>query len=354
MNNRRFLKADELTRTTNCPELPLVLEREKGSAISSSEDFSQLLTERRNEIREEVLKYGGVLFRGFPLEDAVSFQSAVEALGYEPACDNPMDTSPRHNVADRVFTSTDAPDGFPILAHNENCFLNERPKMISFFCETEPLQYGETPVFDSRAAFETLSDSVRDKLSERNVLYRRRMPKQRRPWAPNIMRTWQESFGTEDQSEIEEITSDHGLTCKWHPGGRLLHTEVVVDPLPYHPDTNQQCLNIQGFHRSSIMLDIQEVRSRQNRIFNSLVKTGTGFMYQIDSMPVTIQWGDGSPISHPDMVEMRSAIWNNSVLFHWRKGDFLLLDNFLTAHGRMNVVQPRRILTAFSDFVTIP
>jgi alpha-ketoglutarate-dependent taurine dioxygenase len=54
------------------------------------------------------------------------------------------------------------------------------------------------------------------------------------------------------------------------------------------------------------------------------------------------------------MLALRRTVWDRSVLFRWQPGDLLVLDNFLTAHGRMNVVQPRKILTAFGDLVTVP
>jgi len=351
MINRRFLTTSELSRPSNCPELPLVLEPRKKSGLA---DLRGFVSDRSDEIRSDLLNYGGILFRGFDLEDAESFASAIEAMGYDPVGENPMDTSPRHSVADRVFTSTDTPDCFPILAHNENCFLHERPKMISFFCQTEPPKYGETPIFDSRIGYEQLPDKVRNKLIGRKVQYRRRFPRKRKPWAPNIVRTWSEAFGTEDREQIEAMTARSGMTCRWHPDGKLLHTEIVIDPLPLHPDTRQRCLNLQGYHSSSILRDIDEVRSRQNRLRNSILKLGARMMYRIEAMPVTIHWGDGSDISHEDMIEIRRATWNNSVVFRWKKGDLLLLDNFLSGHGRMNVVQPRKILAAFGDLITIP
>ena len=39
--------------------------------------------------------------------------------------------------------------------------------MISFFCLVEPRRYGETPLFNSRAAAVTLDHSIRAKLEEK-------------------------------------------------------------------------------------------------------------------------------------------------------------------------------------------
>ena len=71
-------------------------------------------------------------------------------------------------------------------------------------------------------------------------------------------------------------------------------------------------------------------------------------------MPVQILYGDGTPIPPDEMAEIRRATWDHSVLFRWKKGDVLVLDNILTGHGRMNVEGPRKILASFADPVSFP
>ena len=62
---------------------------------------------------------------------------------------------------------------------------------------------------------------------------------------------------------------------------------------------------------------------------------GLRILYVPDVMPVQILYGDGTPIPPDEMAEIRRATWDHSVLFRWKKGDVLVLDNILTAHGRM-------------------
>jgi hypothetical protein len=317
-------------------------------------DLRAFVTAERDRLRDEMLKRGGFLLRGFEVNDPAGFAEIIRALGYRPEAENPFDTSPRSKVAESVYTSTDTPDAYPILAHNENSFLNERPRMISFFCLVEPRRHGETPLFDSRAAAATLDPNVRAKVQKKRVCYRRRFPKKRPGWAPVINRTWDEAFGTCDRDEIEAMVTARGMACHWHPNGRILHTENVVDPLPRHPDTGDRCLNLQAFHRTSILRDLDEVRPRQNRLHNASLKMGVSLLYALDAMPVQILYGDGTPIPPDEMAEIRRATWDHSVLFRWKKGDLLVLDNILTGHGRMNVEGPRKILTSFADPVSFP
>jgi alpha-ketoglutarate-dependent taurine dioxygenase len=347
----RNLKPSELTRPTNCPDLPRVVETDGPRSLA---DLRAFVTAERDQLRDELLKRGGFLLRGFEVNDPAGFAEIIGALGYRPETENAFDTSPRSKVAESVYTSTDTPDAYPILAHNENSFLNERPRMISFFCLVEPRRYGETPLFDSRAAAVTLDPDVRTKLQEKKVCYRRRFPKKRPGWAPVINRTWDEAFGTSDRDEIEAMVTARGMACHWHPNGRILHTENVVDPLPRHPDTGDRCLNLQAFHRTSILRDLDEVRPRQNRLHNTSLKMGLSLLYALDVMPVQILYGDRMPIPPDEMAEIRRATWDHSVLFRWKKGDILVLDNILTGHGRMNVEGPRKILTSFADPVSFP
>jgi alpha-ketoglutarate-dependent taurine dioxygenase len=347
----RNLKPSELTRPTKCQALPRVVESDGQQSLA---DLRAFVTAERARLRDELSKRGGFLLRGFEVNDPTSFADIIEALGYQPESDNPFETSPRSKVAASVYTSTDTPDAYPILAHNENSFLNTRPRMISFFCLVEPMRHGETPLFDSRAAAITLDPNVRAKLQEKKVCYRRRFPKKRPSWAPMINRTWDEAFGTSDRDEIEAMVTAQGMVCQWHPNGRILHTENVVDPLPRHPETSEQCLNLQAFHRTSILQDLDEVRPRQNGLHNASLKMGLRLLYALDVMPVQIFYGDGTPIPPDEMAEIRRATWDHSVLFRWKKGDVLVLDNIMTGHGRMNVEGPRKILTSFGDMVTFP
>ena len=252
----RNLDPSELTRPTNCKALPRVVEADGARSLA---DLRAFVTAERKRLRDEMLKRGGFLLRGFEVNDPTGFADIISALGYQAEAENQFDTSPRSKVAESVYTSTDTPDAYPILAHNENSFLNERPRMIPFFCLVEPHRYGETPLFNSRAAADTLAPEVRAKLEEKKVCYRRRFPKKRPSWAPMINRDWQEAFGTTDRDEIDAMVTSRGMTCHWHDNGRILHTENVVNPLPRHPDTGDRCLNLQAFHRTSILQDLDEV-----------------------------------------------------------------------------------------------
>ena len=54
--------------------------------------------------------------------------------------------------------------------------------------------------------------------------------------------------------------------------------------------------------------------------------------------------GDGASIEAAVLDEIREAYQEEAVLFHWREGDILMLDNMLIVHGHAPFVGPRNVL----------
>ena len=58
-----------------------------------------------------------------------------------------------------------------------------------------------------------------------------------------------------------------------------------------------------------------------------------------DDLPVHAYYGDGSPFEPAVLEAIRAAYQQVTVMFPWQACDILLLDNMLTAHGRMPFVR---------------
>jgi hypothetical protein len=52
------------------------------------------------------------------------------------------------------------------------------------------------------------------------------------------------------------------------------------------------------------------------------------------------------------LEELREAYRQETVTFPWRKGDVLLLDNMLAAHGRAPYVGARQVLVGMAEPVS--
>ena len=73
-----------------------------------------------------------------------------------------------------------------------------------------------------------------------------------------------------------------------------------------------------------------------------------------DELPRNAFYGDGSRIPDDHMEAIRTLYRESALYFAWREGDVLLLDNFLTTHGRSPFVGKRRITVAMAELYTNP
>jgi len=62
--------------------------------------------------------------------------------------------------------------------------------------------------------------------------------------------------------------------------------------------------------------------------------------------PMTTSLGNGEPLPEDTLVQIRAAFWRHSVPFRLLRGDLLVVDNMLAAHGRMSwpSLLPRQLL----------
>ena len=74
--------------------------------------------------------------------------------------------------------------------------------------------------------------------------------------------------------------------------------------------------------------------------------------FKDDEIPRNAFYGDGSRIESTILDEIRDIYHRSAVIFPWRQGDVMVLDNFLASHGREPYTGPRKILVAMADLYT--
>jgi alpha-ketoglutarate-dependent taurine dioxygenase len=117
-------------------------------------------------------RHGGLLFRGFDVRTPGQFEAVVERLIPQRHA-YVAGNSPRKEVLDRVYTSTEYPSELDMPLHNELACSHEWPRSIAFFCETAPAARGETPIVDCRRIVRDLEPAVRRMFEDKRVLDRR-------------------------------------------------------------------------------------------------------------------------------------------------------------------------------------
>jgi alpha-ketoglutarate-dependent taurine dioxygenase len=63
--------------------------------------------------------------------------------------------------------------------------------------------------------------------------------------------------------------------------------------------------------------------------------------------------GQCTKMTEAEAKELGKAEWKNAVIFEWKQGDILVIDNLQVAHGRLNTKLKRKILTAFGNMCNI-
>jgi hypothetical protein len=278
-------------------------------------------------VAARLARTGAVLFRGFAVNSVDAFREVVSCFGKEDL-EYRERSSPRTEVTHRIYTSTEYPADQSIFPHNENSYAHVWPRKIFFCCLTPAEEGGATPIVDVRSVYRCVAPEIRRRFEDAGVLYLRN-------FSEEIGMSWRKAFQTEQRQEVEAIARSAGYRLKWRDDSRLT-TWRVGKACGRHPSTGQPIWfnHAAFFHVSTLPLSIRETLAAQ---------------LAEDELPNNSYFGDGSPIEEEVIEEIRSCYLAHQLIFDWRGGDVLALDNMLVAHARQPYRGSRRVLVAMKD-----
>ncbi|MHA5666049.1 TauD/TfdA family dioxygenase, partial [Pseudomonas aeruginosa] len=275
-------------------------------------DLRQWIAAAGAGLRDSLLRHGGILFRGFAVDGAEGFSQAVQ--GFSP---NMLDylerAAARQEVAHRVFTSTEfSPDGW-IPPHHEMSYSHNWPSYIHFYCQTPPATQGRTPLADERRVSARIPEAIRQRFLRHGVCYVRN-------YGPEIDLTWQEGFQTDSRAEVEAYCRQTGTQWTWLDDQRL-NTRQVRQAMVRHPLSGEPLWfnHAHMFHVSNMPPALARA------LLDEVGEQG---------LPRNAYYGDGSPIEAEVLDTIRAAYREETRAFAWERGDVLMLDNFISVHGR--------------------
>jgi hypothetical protein len=318
------------TSFRNHKKLPLVIELDEGKESDATpQAFIERCLYHREFLHGQLLKWGALLVRGCPALAASDFARFVREFSGKSLIDYVGGASPRIKLGEGVYTSTEYPQNYTLSLHNELSYTYRWPDHLFFYCVTPSEQGGETSLGNSRAILEGIEEKVVREFKGRGIKYVRNLH-----GGAGSGYSWQEAFETDDKRVIEAHCRAGGVRFKWKDDGGLTLTEVRP-ATALHPITGEEVWFNQadGFHPSGIDRETYELLISQMKE---------------EEFRLNSYYGDGTPLDLSALNHAREVIRGEVALVPWRVGDILILDNLLTAHGRMPFTGARKILLAMT------
>jgi alpha-ketoglutarate-dependent taurine dioxygenase len=203
--------------------------------------------------------------------------------------------------------------------------MHKWPMKIWFYCVTPAETGGETPIVDCRRVYHALPREIRDQFEQRRLLYVRN-------YINGLDVSWQSFFKTEDRAAVEAFCRNARIEFDWKKEDELA-TRRLCPAVLTHPATREKVFfnQIQLHHLSCLDASMREH-----------MRT----LFREEEFPRNVYFGDGGLIEDSIVAEIRELYRENSVNFPWQKGDILMLDNMLVAHGRNPYTGRRKIVVA--------
>jgi alpha-ketoglutarate-dependent taurine dioxygenase len=303
--------------------LPLVIE-----PSSRKIDLLSWAADNCDYLERKLLIHGGVLLRGFNVKTASEFEAFIKTVSAQ-ALEYRERSSPRSLVSGHIYTSTDHPADQSIFLHNENSYQQVINMKIFFFCQVPAAKGGETPIADCRKIFDRIDPQVREKFAEKKWMYIRN-------YGDGFGLPWQTVFQTNDKAVVERHCRENGICVEWKDGDRL-STRATLSAILKHPKTGEMVWfnHATFFHVSTLPTWVYEA-----------------LMVEFDDesdLPTNTYYGDGSTITPSVLHHLREVYNQEMISYPWRKGDVLMLDNMLIAHGRAPYTGERKILVGMAE-----
>ncbi|CAN1600410.1 TauD/TfdA family dioxygenase [Pseudomonas frederiksbergensis] len=319
----------EVEHATGLSVRPLLVHKTLPLLVEPLERTRPCLGELHALVEDQLHKAGALLLRGFDVLGEHAFQDLARGFGHE-LLNYEFGSTPRKAIEQGVYTSTEYPAHQTIPLHNEQSYTLQWPLKIWFHCVQPSVEGGETPIADSRRIFQQLDPALRQRFSDKRLMYVRN-------YGNGLDLSWEQAFNTEDPAVAEAYCRANRIAFEWKDDGEL-RTRQICQAVARHPKTQAWVWFNQAhlFHVSNLAPAIRE-----------------SLMAVVDDdpldLPRNVYYGDGTELEESALEEIRGVLAENSVYFPWEKGDVLMLDNMLVAHGRASFKGPRQVIVAMAE-----
>jgi len=269
----------------------------------------------REAVISAVQRTGLVLFRGFGTSreefDAMTARIGGEYMNYKGG-GYVRKTSDEDKGNTILSTSTTLSKGkvvpftAPLPLHLEMSYTDKQPLLLWFYCVTPPAADGQTTVGDGWQIYDRLPQKWKDLLAEKRLKYIRAYPDG----------AWQNIYQTEDIEEARAFCHASGMETSVDDD-RTLHTTYLKTAIP-----ETRWGGRRAYANSAMTVVMQEGTEREKLS--------------------SVRLEDGSRLPR-EMIEEIARIQAELIVeLEWDSGDFVLLDNSRTMHGRRGFTDTNR------------
>lgn len=275
----------------------------------------ELLSWLENEapaLKSQLESTGAILFRGFPVDSAKSFDEFSAAFDYQDfTYQDSLSNAVRINLTPRVFTANEAPPDVEIFLHHEMAQTPVAPEKIFFCCLQAAEKGGATPVCRSDkfyAAFKKLHPRWAAQFESLGLKYTMRMPLDD-DLESGQGRSWRSTLGVETIAAAEQKLTELGYSWQWQEDQSLLTVTPALPAVHTFADGSQS-------------------------FFNQLVAAHLGWAKTGDALDKIVTFGNGVAIPVEALDAIVDLIESFTQPIDWQDGDVALVDNRRVMHGR--------------------
>lgn len=306
---------------------PLTITFEKNTRTAF---FISWYKDNKAMIERKLLEKGAVLFQGVDIDTVDKFESVTGAIATKFR--SYLDGSyPRKNLKGHVYISTEYDPAYDITLHNELSYSMKWPSKLYFGSIIPASTGGETPLVDSREIVRVMNRSIVKVFEKKQIRYVRNLH-----GGKGMGPSWMDTFETNDRNILMKHCDDIQIQYEWkNDGGVKL---VNIRPATrIHPLTGEKVWFNQAdqYHPSHFPTEL----------YDTLMLLANN---DEESLPLYASFGDGSKIEVDMIKEILSTINSIAVVRPWEKGDFVVLDNMLVAHGRKSYTGERQTLVSMA------
>ncbi len=289
---------------------PAIVENKPG--FTNLDDCIAWVKENLAELESELATAGSLLFRGFPINSAETFDAFSAAFGYANfTYKESLSNAVRVNFTERVFTANEAPKDVEIYLHHEMAQTPIYPSKLFFFCQSAAETGGATPLCRSDSLFTELekqAPTLAKDFEEKGVKYTTRMP-----GADDANsgqgRSWKSTLSVDSVEAAEAKLAELGYSWQWQEDGSLVATTPVMQA-------------------------VMQLDNGVKTFFNQLIAAYMGWKGVRENPASAITFGDGSRIPKEGLELVNGLADRFTYDLQWQDGDVALVDNYMAMHGR--------------------